>query len=166
MWGGGVHSPNVDGIKWFAKSVMPYLDNRVVLNIVGANMDKHKNAPEFINNPRIQITGRVDSLDPYYNSADLVIGPIFYGAGMMTKTAEALMYGKNYIATAHALHGYEGLDGCRCDTAEEFITRINNMAASGTERFNPSMRKLYEDKYSITAMENTLRKFFRQKKLM
>ena len=161
--GGGGHLPNVHGIKWFAEKVMPGLDERARLFIVGERMTDHKDAPEF-RDPRISITGRVESLDPYYNMADLVICPVFLGAGMMTKVAEAMMYGKNILATSHSLNGYHEIEeSCRCDTPEEYITRINAMIENGTERFNPEMRKIFEEKYSVNAMANTLRESLMQR---
>ena len=164
--GGGVHKPNVDGIKWFAKNVMPKLDQRAVLHIVGNKMDDFRDAPEFRGNDRIRVTGRVDSLDEFYNMADLVVSPIFYGGGMMTKVAEALMYGKNFLATHHALNGYDGLEHCRCDTAEEFAAKINELIASGVDRYNPELRKIYEQRYSLEAMKNTLREFLTQQHII
>lgn len=160
----GGHSPNTDGIRWFAREVMPAIRPEAKLSVVGTNMDKKlKDAPEIRDNPRITLKGRVESLDPYYNSADVVIVPIFSGAGMMTKVAEALMYGKNILATGHALNGYDGLEKCRCDTAEDFIARINSMIETGSQRYNPAMRKIYEEKYSLPAMENILREYLREK---
>ena len=158
--GGGGHMPNVHGIKWFAKNVMPGLNARANLIIAGNGMDMHKDVPEF-RDSRISITGRVESLDPYYNAADLIVCPIFLGAGMMTKVAEAMMYGKNILATSHALNGYPDIEAqSKCDTAEEFITRINAMIKNGVERFNPANRKIFEEKYSIEAMTRILREDF------
>ncbi|MBR4195927.1 MAG: glycosyltransferase [Synergistaceae bacterium] len=160
----GGHDPNIEGIRWFAREVMPAIRPEAKLSVVGTNMDKNlKDAPEIKDNPRITVKGRVESLDPYYNSADVVIVPIFSGAGMMTKVAEALMYGKNILATGHALNGYDGLEKCRCDTAEDFIARINSMIETGSQRYNPAMRKIYEEKYSLPAMENILREYLREK---
>lgn len=161
--GGWRHKPNREGIIWFVKNVMPYLDRKAVLLLAGMNMKMCLDIPEIRDNDRIKVFSDVENLDEVYNMADLVISPIFTGAGMMTKIAEAMMYGKNYLATTHALCGYDADEICRCDTAEEFITRINHMVNSGFPRFNPAMRKLYEDKYSVNAMSNTLAKFFRQK---
>ena len=79
---------------------------------------------------------------------------------MMTKVAEALMYGKNIVASVHALNGYEAIKDFGCNTAEEFIVKINSLIETGVERFNPMHRKLYEEKYSVEAMKNTLQSFF------
>ena len=155
---GGAFLPNVDGISWFAEKVMPFLDERAVLNIVGRGMDSLKELPQF-RSSRVKVFGYVENLDDCYNSADLVIAPIRYGWGMKTKIAEALMYGKNFLGTTEAFEGYEGFHDLKCNTPDEFIMKINCLIASGCERYNPDMRKLYEDKYSIKAMEKTLRDF-------
>lgn len=155
----GIGMPqNVKSIKWFAVNVMPGLNEKAKLIIAGNGMDKYKNDPEFKDNPRINVVGRIDDLDTYYNMADLVIVPTLYGAGMMTKVAEALMHGKNILATSHALNGYPEIESqCRCDTPEEFITRINAMIEKGTERYNPEMRRIFKERYSLDAMAGTLR---------
>ena len=163
--GGGRHMQNVDGIRWFAANVMPYVKEGVVLNIVGLGMEQWRGLPEF-RSPRVKIVGGVDSLDDCYNAADAAVMPIFYGPGMITKVTEALMYGKNFLATSHALNGYDGLEDFRCDTAEEYIARINGMAASGVERFNPALRKIYEERYSVEAATRILRGFFVRRKLL
>ena len=164
--GGARHSPNLDGIKWFAVNVMPHLDSRVVLHLVGTSMDEFRDAKEFRDNDRIRLTGRVESLDDFYNMADLVVAPIFYGNGMMTKVAEAMMYGKNFLASRHAINGYDGFDECVCDTSEDFIRKINGLIASGPERYNPAMRKVYEERYSIEAMAGMLRKLLTDKHII
>ena len=159
--GGGKHYPNVEGVRWFAHEVMSLLDEQAEFVIVGSYMDRF--AGEFLGNPRILVKGRADDLGEYYNNADVVVGPIFSGGGMMTKTAEALMWGKNYLATGHALTGYEGLDEYRCDTAQEFADRINAMIAARPAKYNPEMRKLYEEKYSLAAMTEMFRKILEVK---
>ena len=74
-----------------------------------------------------------------------VVGPIFSGGGMMTKTAEALMWGTNYLATGHALTGYEGVEESRCDTAQEFADKINAMIATRPAKYNPKMLEEVKD---------------------
>lgn len=68
---------------------------------------------------------------------------------MKTKTAEALMYGKEYLATSEALEGYENSGIKPCDTAEEFIARIESLIRHKPEKFNSSMREVYLRNYSI-----------------
>ena len=117
--------PNIEGLKWFVINVMPFLNDNVVLKIVGRGMEKLEELSEF-KSESIEILGEVEQLDDVYNSANLVIGPIFSGDGMKTKTAEAMMYGKVYLGTSEAFCGYEGMDEYCCETADEFIGKIND----------------------------------------
>lgn len=45
-------------------------------------------------------------MDPYFNNAELYIAPIFDGAGMKVKVAEALSYALPVVGTSHAFEGY------------------------------------------------------------
>lgn len=148
---GGNFWPNVLGITWFAENVMPYIQKSGKLFIVGRGLEVLKDNPIFQNKNNIEIVGGVDDLNYWYNSSDLVVGPIFHGEGMKTKTAEALMYGKRYIGTSEALCGYIGLEDYHCETAEEFITTINGYIQNGVPRYDPAMRALYEKYYSVEA---------------
>ena len=154
---GGYFWPNVHGIKWFAENVMPQLPEKVRLTIVGNNMDKLKN--EF-HDSRINVIGRVYSLQDYYNRADAVVGPIFEGEGMKTKTCEALMYGKIYLGTDEALEGYIGLDDYRCNTKDDFINKITGLIKENCNKYHDDMRNIYLKYYSpIMAKEVLLETF-------
>lgn len=150
---GGYFWPNVLGIKWFQKEVMPYLPEHVRLYVVGNGMEQIE---DDITDSRIRVIGRVDQLDPWYNSCNLVIGPIFHGDGMKTKTAEAMMYGKIYLGTNEAFEGYVGMEEYKCNTAEEFVQRITNCIESKQPKFVQSIRENYLQNYS----EKMAKKFF------
>ena len=88
---------------------------------------------EFKDDNRIIVHGRVEDLSPYYERATLVIGPIFEGAGMKVKTAEALSYGKVFIGTDESLIGYKELAGSLlgksifvCNNEIKFADAINS----------------------------------------
>lgn len=153
---GGEFWPNILGITWFAENVMPRIKERGKLYIVGRGMEVLREKTEFQNKANIEVIGGVEDLNYWYNSADVVVGPIFHGEGMKTKTAEALMYGKRYIGSAEALCGYVGLDQYHCETADEFVQLINEYIDSGVPKYDPEMRKLYEDYYSVEAANKTI----------
>ena len=154
---GGYFWPNIHGISWFVDNVMSKLNDRYHLTIVGNGMDKLKPTLERQN---VTVMGRVESLDTYYNNADMVVGPIFLGEGMKTKTCEAFMYGKIYIGTNEAFEGYKGFDGYKCNTAAEFLKTIRKVQSSFHSKYYPEIRKMYEDFYSAEVAEKNLRKIF------
>lgn len=154
---GGYFWPNIQGITWFVDNVMPKVNSQIMLYIVGNRMEELR---EKLARKNVTVVGGVKNLDEWYNKADVVVGPIFKGEGMKTKTCEALMYGKRYLGTDEALEGYEGLDDYRCNSKGEFIERINELYESRPPKFSSEMRKLYEDKYSPQMAKKLLLKAF------
>lgn len=156
---GGYFWPNIHGITWFVENVMSKLSKDIVLEIVGNHMDKLK---DNLAGERVVVRGRVESLDEFYNKADAVVGPIFEGEGMKTKTCEALMYGKVYLGTDEALEGYEGLDEYRCNTADEFIRMIELLTDKRLPKYNEKIRNIYLEKYSPQMAETKLTEIFKE----
>lgn len=148
---GGKFWPNILGVIWFVENVMPKINKKAKLYIVGRGMEILNENDTIKNADNVLVIGGTDDLNYWYNSSHIAVGPIFHGDGMKTKTAEALMYGKKYIGTTEALCGYVGLDGFCCNTAEEFITLINKLIKKGVSGYYPEMRKLYEENYSVEA---------------
>jgi len=134
---------NVEGVQWFINNVLPSVDGH--LWVVGSNMDKVS-----LNNvnERVHLVGHVDDLSYYYYKARMVVSPIFSGGGMKTKTAEALMYGKNILGSVEAFEGYNIDDRCMtlCNTAYDFITAIQEM--KNKPLTNPFAREIFKKYYS------------------
>jgi polysaccharide biosynthesis protein PslH len=72
----------------------------------------------------VRALGRVEDLTALYREACAFVAPIFSGAGMKVKVAEALMHGCPVIGSPFALKGY--LDG---------VSRPHLMAASSIEDY-------------------------------
>lgn len=150
---------NVHGINWFIDNVMTKVEN-VNLSVVGNGL----NTEVISENKNVTVYGRVESLDRFYQRAQIVILPIFLGSGMKTKTAEALMYGKPILATREALEGYRikviNDIGAQCDTVEEFVEQINYFNKNRLELFDKgnSSRKLFLENYSNEAIANLFKR--------
>lgn len=137
---------NYLGILWFVKNVAPFVDADIW--IVGKNFESKKNELEIFEN--IKVIGSVPNMSDFYYKADAIIAPIFDGAGMKVKTAEALMYGKTIIGTKETFEGYEvdyNKVGALCTNEKEFIESINSLNPS-LSRFNEYSRYIFETKYS------------------
>ncbi len=144
----GTYFPmNVRGILWFIREVLPCVN--IKLQIVGKGM---KNIlSEIKDYPQIEVYSDVPDLQPYIESADFMLFPIFDGSGMKVKTCEALMYGKNIIGTTEAFEGYDldlNLTGACCNTKEEFIVFLNKCSTEKRNRFNAYTRTVFLDEYS------------------
>lgn len=156
---GSLFAPNISGIKWFIEEVMQELTD-YVLYIVGKNMESKKKELERNN---VEVIGTVENLSDYYNQANAVIIPIFFGNGMKVKTAEAMMYGKNVFATQEALEGYD-VEEIRnrgiyeCNTKEEFVKQIKSNINSNS-CINQLVRQHFLDKYETSIVEKDFRNF-------
>jgi glycosyltransferase involved in cell wall biosynthesis len=153
---GGAFYANIQGITWFCKNVAPFVAAKTV--VVGRGFDEYREQLEQCGN--VEVAGSVDELCPWYSGARYVVAPIFDGSGMKTKVAEALMYGKRVIGTPEAFIGYEGLlgrFGTVCNNANDFIRELNSLAKDGLEGEESTIRALYEEHYSLTALQKRLR---------
>lgn len=153
---GSYFMPNVKGIKWFCKNVMPQLQQKLL--IIGNGMERLRKQLTSCN---VEVVGTVENIEQYYNNASAVVMPIFVGDGMKVKTAQAMMYGKPIFATNEALEGYEvnGVSGIyRCNTKEEFIRTLKSSPEKG---YVKEIRDLFLNKYSTKALEEETIHFLR-----
>lgn len=143
--------PNYEGIRWFIQQVMPELKQGLL--IVGKNFERRKKDLEKLSE-RVTVIGTVDDIKPYYMKAGCVVLPIFDGAGMKVKTAEALMYGKYIFGSEEAFMGYTQLSeeaGRRCNSAAEYVKAIRDFYGNRTGYYCEASRKCYESFYSAAA---------------
>ena len=102
------HSPNIDGIEWFAREVLPSLRDTTRRNfevhVVGGGLSAEKE--DFLQARGIRVLGWVQDLAPIYESTDVVIAPIRFGAGLKGKILEAAKHGKPIVATDIAMEGF------------------------------------------------------------
>lgn len=155
---GGNFYPNVYGIRWFVREVLPKLNCQFELNIVGRGLEFLKD--EFKDSQYVNVIGGVEDLSFWYNEANIVIGPIFHGDGMKTKTAEALMFGKTYIGTKEAICGYSELNSFECDTIDQFVDLIDKMAIEGIKKYDNNMERIFIDNYSTDSANKKFKELF------
>ena len=143
---------NKHAVEWFAQYVAPFTPH-VVYEIVGKGFEAEKH----LERDNFKIVGTVDDVESYYEKADFVIAPIFKGAGMKVKGAEAMMYGKTVVGTKEAFEGYSdvGQYGKICTDASEFIQAINSM--DFVTGYNPVARQYFLDLYEYEAVKGKLR---------
>ncbi len=104
------YPPNREGAKWFVRSVWPLIKKDVPdarLFLVG------KDPPEDICRlacEDITVTGTVESVDAYYESAKIIIIPLLSGGGVKVKLLEALGKGKLTVSTPKGVEGTDFAD--------------------------------------------------------
>lgn len=153
---GSLKRDTYEGVLWFVNNVSPFLNGKTV--IVGKGFENKKVELERNN---VVVIGSVDDLTPYYLNASCISLPILSGAGMKVKTAEALMYGKTIFGTTEAFEGYE-IDydsvGGLCNSAKEFIEKINNHFKLDQGDFNKNSREYFINNFSFDSSDMIFKK--------
>lgn len=95
-------SPNVDSLLWFVEEVYPLLTDQfqgLPLTLIGSNrsdiIQKLASQHHFI-----KLLGKVDRLDPYFESHRLFIAPTRFAAGSPAKVILAASQGLPVVATS------------------------------------------------------------------
>lgn len=102
------YEPNVVATTHFATRVFPKLLSRfpeLRFVIVGANPEAR--VKRLAKLPNVEVTGFVDSVEPYFQYATIVVAPMLTGAGIQNKIIQAMSYGCCVVTTPI---GAEGLD--------------------------------------------------------
>lgn len=159
MFIGSCFQANNEGVLWFVKNVLPFVE--IDFMIVGKGMAKLKSDNKCLEN--IEVISDVPDLSSYFRKADFMVLPVFSGSGMKIKTCEALMYGKNIIGTDETFEGYDAdFDriGGKCNSASEYIRCINHYIENPIPRFNRYSREIYLLRHSESAISNTFKSAF------
>jgi GT2 family glycosyltransferase len=94
------HSPNVDSMRWFLRQAWPKLRDHskdMTLTIIG---EVDPDIDRELRQPGVIVKGTVGDLNPYYDSARIVIAPTRFAAGTPNKVIEAAANGVPVVATA------------------------------------------------------------------
>ena len=145
---------NANGVKWFIAKVLPFLDFDYHLTIAGAHpsdeikeLVKHDQSITLVDTP--------DNMIPYFDGADIVACPIFNGAGMKVKVAEALSYSLPVVGTEHAFVGYNihnGIDSYEANSENDFADALNRyagMSPQERQQVCDNALHLFRNDYSI-----------------
>ena len=141
------YRPNVDGVLWFCRSILPRLRARTGgdcrLIIAGANGGAPISA--LARHPRIWVVGHVRDVAPLYRRATLALAPLHSGGGTRIKLLEAAAHGTASVATEHAVDGIgwpQGAGGWLGRGASEFARACEAALASAAERDRRAQRGL------------------------
>lgn len=147
------YGSNLNGINWFLDNVLPKIDCNYKLIIAGSNPPNI--FVEKCLDLGIELHPSPNDISVFFNSADVFLAPVFTGAGMKVKIAEALSYGKYVITTSFGAIGYCFKDekgGRICDSADAFANCINEYSRLSKEEkkvLSNNSLELFEKYYSI-----------------
>lgn len=152
------YRPNVDAAVWAARDLVPLLPDGLRLTIAGRDP-----APVVLAQagPRVEVTGTVDSLAPWYRTARAAIMPLRAGSGSRLKALEAMAAGVPVVATATAMRGLEaeaGIHYLAAETGPAFALAIARLLDEpGLEaRLTAAALELVRQKYDWPVLTRTL----------
>ncbi len=127
------YSANVDAAVWFTREVWPLLGGRsgLVLTFVGRSPAAAVRA--LADGSRVQVTGTVADVRPFYREALLQVVPLRTGAGTRLKILESMAAGVPVVSTA------VGAEGLRVRPGEHFLL------AESPREFRDGIVRLLDD---------------------
>jgi glycosyltransferase involved in cell wall biosynthesis len=161
------HRPNRDGALWLMRDVLPILRRRGTefeLKVVGANVPSELRG--YLSSD-IHMLGSVSAgeLDELYQTCDLAVVPLRYGAGVKGKVVEALRWGLPLVTTPAGAQGLSGIERIVqvCSEAAQFADGIERVLASSAdvERTSREMIEFARARFSRDAMRAVLSEVLR-----
>lgn len=128
------YEPNITAVKYFVDEIFPHLKSifkELEFTIIGATPSDEILA--LGNRDGVNVTGYVESTEPYFQNATIVVAPMLSGAGVQNKIIQAMAYGCCVVTTTI---GAEGL-----------TLRGNDLAIyNGTNEWIDGLKKLLLEK--------------------
>lgn len=151
--------PNRGAMEFFSAEVWPLLKSRrasVQMTVVGPN------PPATLvtlarQDKSFKVTGYVDDVRPYIESAAVYICPIYDGGGTKLKVLEALAMGKALVANPVACEGIDVINGesvVYAVTPTQYVDKIIELLDSPEKRqhLGKNGKRLAIDQYSYTSI--------------
>lgn len=150
------YPPNVEGMIWFCKSILPKLrlQRDFQLKIVGRRPCPR--VRELNGIAGVQVVGEVPDVRPYLHDAHIAISPLKLARGIQNKVLEAMACGLPAVITPQSAEGIDAESGKEfwiADEANEWVQTLVNLAESPEHRINSgsAARKVVEHHYSWAA---------------
>ena len=159
--------PNLYGVKWFLENVWNgFIEENINARFIVAGSHPTDDLKKIIENIHgVELVDTPRDMMEYLRVADVYIAPIFDGAGMKVKVAEALSFGLPVIGTNHAWIGYEKVKFGRyiANTTDEFIKTMKELNEMYTVKIHRrQIRDEFNLEYSTKASETRYRELFRR----
>jgi len=133
------YAPNVDAGLHLVSELWPAIKSKVPrarLALVGGGVPAVLGAAAS-SQQDVSLTGRVASVVPFLDAAEIVVCPLRVGGGVKVKVLEALSRGKALVTTGVGAQGLRpGIEGAALikDSPEEFAQAVVTLLASVNQR--------------------------------
>ena len=134
---GSLHyPPNADGIRWFTQEVFPRILAKIPrarLTIIGKNPPKDILAFKDLFGGKVNVTGYVPDLQPYFEDSAIEVVPVRAGGGMRVRILEAFSRAMPGVTTTVGLEGIDAVldrDVLVADDPEAFANDVIRLLKS------------------------------------
>jgi hypothetical protein len=148
------YKPNIDAVRHFVRDILPLVRRRlpeVLLDIVG--MDPTPAVRRLADGARVLVTGRVDDVRPYFDSAAVAVAPLRIARGLQNKVLEAMAMRVPVVASPAAFQGINAVadeDLLVADEPEGFARAVLSLlqAPATRERYAAAGRACVQRNHS------------------
>ena len=99
------HPPNVDAAMWVAHEILPRVRAKhpsAHLVLVGPEAPREVRA---LASEAVEVKGRVPRIEPFLDTAALLLAPVRTGGGQRMKVLQAMAFGKTVVTTSRGAEG-------------------------------------------------------------
>lgn len=162
------YRPNADAVRWLLDEIAPLVHIRqpeARVFVVGRDP-----APDVVargqHDPRIAVTGAVESLRPYRARSTVYALPMRGGGGVRFKALEAMAAGLPIVSTRMGMEGIDAEPGTHylaADTPPDFADALVRLLADEglRERISENARQLVRERYDWRAVAPALLAVYR-----
>ena len=135
---GSANASNAHAIESFLENVWRRLQTTPQADqirlIIAGGICEWLTQPDRLQNAdlaNVQMLGRVEALNTFYDSVDVIVNPVEFGTGLKIKNCEAIGFGKPVLTTTHGNAGMppETEPACRiCTNSNEFVEQVLGLA--------------------------------------
>lgn len=150
------YTPNVEGVDWFCRKVLPDLQKElnVSLKIVGRSPNSRVMALQ--QRPGVEVVGPVPDVRPYLEEADIAISPLKLARGIQNKVLEAMAMKCPVVCTTPSAQGISDAHGVHyliADSESQWCTSLKRLAGDPDYRREIALaaRRLVVDEFSWSA---------------
>lgn len=137
------YEPNVLAVEYFCREILPEISRlypSVVFYIIGASPDKRVKELAALSN--VNVTGFVESIEPYFKKAALIVAPMLTGSGIQNKIIQSMAHSCCVITTSIGAEGLSVKESglVICNSREEWINSIKKLLNDRTVRIEHGVK--------------------------